>query len=97
MVQKVLRGFFKAGGLPMNVIEQIAKLSQGLPPDKQTEVLDFVAFLVARQAPTIWTIEKRQAAAASTMGCLAQTSTTSEAFAKRKAAEKAREERRWKS
>ena len=80
----------------MNVVEQIAKLSRDLPPDKQTEVLDFVAFLVSRQAPTTWTVEKRQAAVASTMGCLAQTRTTSEAFAKRKAAEKTREERRWK-
>lgn len=81
----------------MDVIEQIAKLSQELPPDKQTEVLDFVAFLVARQAPTTWTVEKRQATVADTMGCLTQTRTTSEAFAKCKAAEKAREERRWKS
>jgi hypothetical protein len=34
---------------------------------------------------------------AGTMGCLVQTSTTSETFAKRKALEKAREERRWTS
>jgi hypothetical protein len=58
---------FKAGGLPVNVIEQIAKLSQELPPEKQIEVLDFVAFLVARQAPTIRTVEKRQTTTASTM------------------------------
>ena len=33
----------------MNVLAQIAKLSQVLPPEKQAEVLDFVEFLVSRQ------------------------------------------------
>jgi hypothetical protein len=33
----------------MNVPEQVAKLCQGLPPDKQEEVLDFVEFLISRQ------------------------------------------------
>ena len=80
----------------MNVTEQIAKLSQELPPKKQTEVLDFVEFLVSRQAHTTWTVEKRRAAAAKTMGCLADTHTNSDALAARKQEEKAKEERRWK-
>jgi hypothetical protein len=37
-------------------VEQIAKLSQELPSDKQTQVLDFVAFFVSCQAPTTWTV-----------------------------------------
>jgi len=44
----------------MNVPEQVAKLCQGLPPEKQEEVLDFVEFLVSRQLPMSWTLEKRQ-------------------------------------
>jgi hypothetical protein len=79
----------------MNVPEQVAKLCQGLPPDKQEEVLDFVEFLVSRQMPTSWTVEQRQAAVARTIGCLYHTRTSSEAFARRKQDEKAREERRW--
>ena len=79
----------------MNVPEQVAKLCQDLPPAKQEEVLDFVEFLVSRQVPTSWTVEKRQEAVAHTMGCLSHTHTSSEAFAQRKQAEKAHEERRW--
>ena len=79
----------------MNVPEQVAKLCRGLPPDKQEAVLDFVEFLVSRQMPTNWTVEKRQEAVARTMGCLRHTRTSSEAFARRKQDEKAREERRW--
>jgi Protein of unknown function (DUF2281) len=81
----------------MNVPEQVAKLCQGLPPDKQEEVLDFVEFLVSRQLRTSWTVEKRQEAVARTMGCLSHTRTSSEAFARRKQDEKAHEERRWKA
>jgi hypothetical protein len=79
----------------MNVPDQVAKLCQGLPPDKQEEVLDFVEFLVSRQVHTSWTVEQRQAAVVRTMGCLRHTRTSSEAFAQRKQDEKAREERRW--
>ena len=81
----------------MNVPEQVAKLCQGLPPDKQEEVLDFVEFLVSRQLHTRWTVEKRQEAVARTMGCLRHTRTSSEAFTQRKQDEKAHEERRWKA
>jgi Protein of unknown function (DUF2281) len=81
----------------MNVPEQVAKLCQSLPPDKQEEVLDFVEFLVSRQWHTSWTVEKRQEAVARTMGCLSQTHTSSEAFARRKQDEKVHEERRWKA
>jgi hypothetical protein len=81
----------------MNVPEQVAKLCQGLPPDKQEEVLDFVGFLVSRQVPTSWAVEKRQEAVARTMGCLRHTRTSSEAFARCKQDEKAHEERRWKA
>ena len=80
----------------MNVPEQVAKLCLGLPPDKQEEVLDFVEFLLSRQSPTTWTVEKRQGAVVNTMGCLRHTRTSSEAFARRKQGEKAQEERRWK-
>jgi hypothetical protein len=80
----------------MDVTGQIAKRSQELPPEKQTEVLDFVEFLVSRQTPIIWTVEKRRAVVAQTMGCLADTHASSEAFAGRKQEEKAKEERRWK-
>ena len=52
----------------MNVPEQVAKLCQSLPPDKQEAVLDFVEFLVSRQWHTSWTVEKRQEAVARTMG-----------------------------
>jgi hypothetical protein len=79
----------------MNVREQVAKLYQGLLPDKQEEVLGFVEFLVSRQLPTSWTVEKRQEAVARTMGCLSHTRTSSAAFARRKQEEKAHEERRW--
>ena len=72
----------------MNLVEQITKLSQELPPDKQTEALDFVAFLMHRQVRTTWTVEGRLTVVANTMGCLAHTSTTSDAFAARKATEK---------
>jgi Protein of unknown function (DUF2281) len=81
----------------MDVSEQVAKLCQSLPPDKQEAVLDFVEFLVSRQWPTSWTVEKRQEVVARTMGCLSHTRTSSEAFAQRKQEEKAREERRWKA
>jgi hypothetical protein len=80
----------------MDMTEQIAKLSQELPPEKQTEVLDFVEFLVSRQARKTWTVEERRAVVARTIGCLADTHTSSNAFARRKKEEKAKEERRWK-
>jgi hypothetical protein len=79
----------------MNVPEQVAKLCQDLPPDKQEEVLDFVEFLVSRQLPRSWTVTKRQEVVASTMGSLSHTHTSSEAFSRRKHDEKAHEERRW--
>jgi hypothetical protein len=79
----------------MNVPEQVAELCQNLPPDKQAEVLDFVEFLISRQWPPAWTVEKRQEAVARTMGSLSQTRTSSEALARRKQDEKAHEERRW--
>jgi hypothetical protein len=72
----------------MNVPEQVARLCQDLPPDKQEEVLDFVEFLVSRQVHTRWTVEKRQEAVTRTMGCLRHTRTSSEAFARRKQDEK---------
>jgi hypothetical protein len=81
----------------MNVPEQVAKLCQGLPPDKQEEVLDFVEFLVSRQLPMSWTLQKRQEAVASTMGSLSHTRTSSEGFSQRKQDEKVHEERRWKA
>jgi len=81
----------------MNVSEQVAKLCQGLPLDKQEEVLDFVEFLVSRQSSTSWTVQKRQEVVTRTMGSLRDTHTSSEAFSQRKQDEKAREERRWKT
>jgi hypothetical protein len=81
----------------MNVPEQIAQLSQALPPEKQAEILDFVEFLVSRQPHTTWTVEKRREIAVRTMGCLRHTRTSSQAFAQRKQEEKAKEERRWTS
>ena len=81
----------------MNVPEQVAKLCQDLPPDKQEEVLDFVEFLVSRQLHMSWTVEKRQEAVAATMGCLSHTRTSSEAFSRRKQDEKTHEDRRWKA
>jgi hypothetical protein len=81
----------------MNVPEQVTKLCQDLPSDKQAEVLDFVEFLIARQARTPWTVEHRCAVVARTMGSLRETRTSSEAFARRKQAEKATEKRRWKT
>ena len=81
----------------MNVPEQVSKLCQGLPPDKQEEVLDFVEFLASRQVRSSWTVEQRREVVARTMGCLRQTHTSSEAFAGRKQDEKAHEERRWKA
>jgi hypothetical protein len=79
----------------MNVIEQITKLSQELPQKKQVEVLDFIEFLMSRQVPKVWTMDKRQQVIARTMGCLAGSRTSSMAFAERKREEKAKEERRW--
>jgi hypothetical protein len=81
----------------MNVLEQIAQLSQVLPPEKQAEVLDFIEFLVSRQPHAAWTLEQRREIVARTMGCLRHTHTSSEAFAQRKQEEKAKEERRWTS
>ena len=81
----------------MNVLEQIAQLSQALPPEKQAEVLDFVEFLVSRQPQTAWTVERRREIVARTMGCLRHTHTSSQAFAQCKQEEKAKEERRWTS
>jgi len=81
----------------MNVSEQVAKLCETLPLDKQVEVLDFVEFLASRQSQTSWTVEERQAVVARTMGCLHTTRTSSEAFAQRKQEDKAHEERRWKA
>jgi hypothetical protein len=81
----------------MNVLEQIAQLSQALPPEKQAEVLDFIEFLVSRQPHTMWTVEQRREIVARTMGCLRHTHTSSQAFAQRKQQEKAKEERRWTS
>jgi len=85
------------GGRLMNVPEQVAQLCQALPPDKQAEVLDFVEFLVSRQSRPPWTVEQRREVVARTMGSLRDTRTSSEAFARRKQDEKAREERRWKA
>ena len=79
----------------MNLPEQVAKLCEDLPPDKQEEVLNFVEFLVSRQLSVSWTVEKRQGTVANTMGSLSHTHTSSEAFSQRKQEEKAREERRW--
>ncbi|HEY5864189.1 MAG TPA: DUF2281 domain-containing protein [Candidatus Tectomicrobia bacterium] len=81
----------------MNVLAQIAQLSQILPPEKQAEVLDFVEFLVSRQSSTTWTVEKRREIVARTMGCLRHTHTSSQAFAQRKQEDKAKEERWWTS
>ena len=81
----------------MNVPEQIAQLTQVLPPEKQAEVLDFVEFLVSRQSRPTWTVEKRREIVARTLGCLSHTRTNSIGFARRKQEEKAQEERRWKS
>lgn len=81
----------------MNVAEQVAKLCQGLPMDKQEEVLDFVEFLVSRQSSISWTAEKRQEVVARTMGSLRETRTSSETFSQGKQDEKAQEERRWKA
>ena len=81
----------------MNVSEQVAKLCQGLPPDKQEEVLDFVEFLVSRQSSTSWSAQKRQEVGTRTMGSLRDTRTSSEAFSECKQDEKAQEERRWKA
>jgi hypothetical protein len=81
----------------MNLVEQIAKLSRELPEEKQAEVLDFVEFLTSRQARKAWTIGERQSIVAKTMGCLANSRTSSEAFAEGKREEKAKEDRRWKS
>jgi len=81
----------------MNVPEQIAQLSQALPPEKQAEILDFVEFLVSRQPHTTWTVEQRQEIVAKTLGCLRHTRASSQAFAQRKQEEKAKEERRWTS
>jgi hypothetical protein len=81
----------------MNVPEQIAKLTQVLPPEKQAEILDFVEFLVSRQFHITWTVEKRREIVARTLGCLSHTRTSSAAFTQRKQEEKAKEERRWKS
>jgi hypothetical protein len=81
----------------MNIPEQVAKLCQALSPNKQLEVLDFVEFLASRQSRPAWTVEQRREIVARTMGCLHHTRTSSEAFARRKQDEKAREERRWKA
>lgn len=83
------------GNTLMNVPEQVAKLCQSLPSDKQVEVLDFVEFLLSRQVSTPWTVERRHEVVAHTMGSLRDTRTNSEAFARRKQEEKATEERRW--
>jgi hypothetical protein len=79
----------------MNLVEQITKLSRALPEEKQEEVLDFIEFLTSRQARRTWTVAERQNIVAKTMGCLAGSRTSSEAFAERKREEKAKEERRW--
>jgi hypothetical protein len=81
----------------MNVPEQVSKLCQSLPLDKQEEVLDFVEFLVSRQARTLWTVEQRREVVVRTMGSLRDTRTSSEALARRKQDEKAHEDRRWKA
>lgn len=81
----------------MNMPDQIAKLSQALPPEKQAEVLDFVEFLVSRQPHPLWTVQQRREIVARTMGCLQHTRTSSQAFASRKQEEKTKEERRWTS
>jgi hypothetical protein len=81
----------------MNVPEQIAQLSQALPPEKQAEIMDFDEYLVSRQPHTTWTVEKRREIVARTLGCLRHTRTSSEAFAQRKQEDKAKEERRWTS
>jgi hypothetical protein len=81
----------------MNVPEQIAQLSQALPPEKQAELLAFAEFLVSRQLHTIWTVEQRQEIVAKTLGSLRHTRTSSQAFTQRKQEEKAKEERRWTS
>ena len=83
--------------MPQEVPERIVELSQQLPPEKQAEVLDFVSFLLSRQTADGWTSEKRRSVAARTRGSLSAVPTSSESFASRKAEEKAREERRWKS
>jgi hypothetical protein len=79
----------------MNLVEQIARLSRDLPEEKQEEVLDFVEFLTSRQGRKSWTVDERQSIVAKTMGCLAGSRTSSEAFAERKREEKAKEDRRW--
>jgi hypothetical protein len=80
----------------VNLVEQIAKLSRELPEEQQKAVLDFVEALTARQTRKTWTVGERQSIVAQTMGCLAGSRTSSEAFAESKREEKATEDRRWK-
>jgi hypothetical protein len=77
------------------VTDQIARRSQDLSPEKQSEVLDFIEFLASRQKPVTWTVEERRTVVSLTMGSLAHTRTSSESFAEHKREEKAKEERRW--
>jgi len=78
-------------------MEQITKLSRELPQEKQVAILDFIEVLMSRQAPRVWTVDKRQQIIARTMGHLAGSRTSSEAFAERKTEEKAEEEHRWRA
>ena len=79
----------------MSVTQQITQLVHHLPPERQAEVLDFVEFMISRQASRTFTVEARQQIVAKTLGCLADTHTSSDAFAQRKPYEKTQEERRW--
>jgi hypothetical protein len=76
----------------MTVVAQVTQRCATLPLDTQVDVLDFVAFLASRETPRAWAVAERQAVVAQTMGGLRETSTSSEAFAQRKAAEHARED-----
>ena len=53
----------------MSITKQIARLSQNLPPEKQTEVRDFVEFLVSRQVHSSWTAEVSRGTGAEVAAC----------------------------
>jgi hypothetical protein len=88
-------GARRRGSALLNRPEQVAKLCQAVPLDKQVEIRDLVEFPVSRHFCPTWTVEQRREVVARTMGCLRDIRTSSEAYARRKPAEKAGEERRW--
>jgi hypothetical protein len=80
------------------VEEDLRALARSLSPEQRARLTRLLETLGCEVDPDTWSADRRREAAERGMGCLAKILRgSSEEFARRKADEKAREERRWRT